>query len=97
MRGVVSIHGGLSKAADRPNTPMHTSVLVLNLAEDHSVTQEVYYKLIQELDDGKADWQIITYANAKHTFTNPESPDYNPIMAKRAWEHLLLFLHERLK
>ncbi|HBX45262.1 MAG TPA: dienelactone hydrolase, partial [Porphyromonadaceae bacterium] len=42
-------------------------------------------------------WQIITYAHSKHTFTNPESPDYNEIMAKRAWQHTLLFLSELLQ
>jgi dienelactone hydrolase len=52
---------------------------------------------VKEMNDGKADWQIITYANSKHTFTNPESKDYNPVMAERAWNHTLLFLKEILK
>ena len=53
--------------------------------------------VVKEMNEGKADWQIITYANSKHTFTNPETADYNPIMAKRAWNHTLLFLKEILK
>lgn len=97
VKGVVSIHGGLSKDASRPNNPIRTKVLVEHPAEDKSVSQEDLQNLIKELNDGKADWQIITYANTGHTFTNPESPEYNEVMAKRAWNHTLLFLKELLK
>lgn len=97
VTGVVSIHGGLSKAADRPNNPIKTKVLVENPAEDKSVTKEAYEQLLQEMRDGKADWQIITYANCGHTFTNPTSKEYNEVMAKRAWSHTLMFLGEVLK
>ncbi|ATL48898.1 dienelactone hydrolase [Chitinophaga caeni] len=95
--GIVSIHGGLGKAADRENGPIKTKMLIENGAEDGGVTPEVVANLTKEMNDGNADWQMITYANCKHTFTNPESPDYNEIMAKRAWAHTLMFLHEVLK
>lgn len=97
VAGVVSIHGGLGKAADRPNGPIKTKVLVENPAEDKGVTPEIYAALVKELNDGNADWQIITYAHCGHTFTNPKSPEYNEVMAKRAWNHTLLFLKEILK
>ncbi|MDP3180634.1 MAG: dienelactone hydrolase family protein, partial [Bacteroidota bacterium] len=66
-------------------------------AEDKSVKKEDLDNLVKEMNDGKADWQIITYANCGHTFTNPVSKDYNEVMAKRAWNHTLLFLGEVLK
>ncbi len=97
VTGVVSIHGGLSKAPERENVPIKTKVLVENPAEDKSVTKEAYEQLVQEMNEGDADWQIITYANCGHTFTNPTSKDYNEVMAKRAWNHTLLFLGEVLK
>ena len=97
VAGVVSIHGGLGKSTDRPNVPIKTKVLVENPAEDKGVTKEIYDQLVQEMKDGKADWQIITYANCGHTFTNPTSKEYNEVMAKRAWNHTLLFLDELLK
>ncbi|WP_307423597.1 dienelactone hydrolase family protein [Chryseobacterium sp. MDT2-18] len=97
VAGVVSIHGGLGKDQARKNGPIAAKVLVENPADDQSVTPEDYNSLIKEMKEGKADWQIITYANSKHTFTNPESPDYNPVMAKRAWNHTLMFLKEILK
>ena len=97
VAGVVSIHGGLGKASDRPNGPIKTKILVENPAEDKGVTKEVYDQLVKEMNDAKADWQIITYANCGHTFTNPTSKEYNEVMAKRAWNHTLLFLGELLK
>ena len=97
VSGVVSIHGGLAKAPERANVLIKTKVLVENPAEDKGVTKEIYDQLVQEMKDGKADWQIITYANCGHTFTNPTSKEYNEVMAKRAWNHTLLFLGEVLK
>lgn len=94
VAGVVSIHGGLDKDQERGNGPITTKVLVENPADDPGVTQEVYNNLVKELNDGNADWQIITYAHSGHTFTNPASAQYNEIMAKRAWNHTLLFLKE---
>ena len=95
--GVVSIHGGLAKDVSRMNEPISAKILVEHPADDESVKPEHYAQLVAEMNEGKADWQIITYANSKHTFTNPESPDYNPVMTKRAWNHTLLFLKEVLK
>ncbi len=97
VTGVVSIHGGLAKAPERANVAIKTKVLVENPAEDKGVTKEIFDQLVQEMKDGKADWQIITYANCGHTFTNPTSKEYNEVMAKRAWNHTLLFLSEVLK
>ncbi len=95
--GVVSIHGGLAKDVARQNVPITTKVLVEHPAKDESVKPEDISNLVIELNAGNTDWQMITYANAKHTFTNPESADYNKVMADRAWQHTLLFLKEILK
>lgn len=97
VAGVVSIHGGLAKAADRPNGTINTKILVEHPAEDKSVQPQDLANLIIEMNEGHADWQLITYAHSKHTFTDPKSPDYNATMARRAWQHTLLFLKEILQ
>ncbi|MCL7987228.1 dienelactone hydrolase family protein [Sphingobacterium sp. lm-10] len=97
VKGVVCIHGGYAKASDRKNEGIHPKVLVEHAAEDKSISKADYDNLITELNEGNADWQIITYANSAHTFTDPKSADYNPVMAKRAWDHTQLFLKEILK
>lgn len=97
VAGAVSIHGGLAKDKERKNNLISAKILVEHPADDQSVSREDYDNFVIEMNEGKADWQIITYASSKHTFTNPTSPDYNEIMAKRAWQHTLLFLKEILK
>lgn len=94
--GVVSIHGGLKKV-DTVYNKINPKILVVHPAEDQSVSEQDIDLLMDEMRKGQADWQFIYYANSKHTFTNPESNDYNEIMAKRAWQHTLLFLDEVLK
>lgn len=97
VQGVVSIHGSLTKSADRPHTALATKILVENPADDTGVKPEDIKNLMVEMKAGNADWQLITYANSKHTFTDPQSVDFNPVMAKRAWQHTLLFLKEALE
>lgn len=97
VKGVVSIHGGLGKDSTRTNGPLPVKILVENPAEDQGVTPQILSNLTKEMNEGKADWQIITYAYSKHTFTDPKSPDYNEVMAKRAWQHTLMFLKETLQ
>jgi dienelactone hydrolase len=97
VKGVVSIHGGLGKDSARTNGPLPFKILIENPAEDQGVTPQILSSLTKEMNEGKADWQIITYAYSKHTFTDPKSPDYNEAMAKRAWQHTLMFLKETLQ
>lgn len=104
VKGVASFHGGLGKEASRPTTPITTKVLICHGADDPFVPKEEITAFQQEMRDTKADWQMIYYANSVHSFTNPEAGNdnskgaaYNPVAAKRSFEHLLLFLNEVLK
>lgn len=104
VKGVVSFHGGLGKDATRPTEPIGAKVLVCHGADDPYESKEEIMTFQQEMRDTKSDWQMIYYANAVHSFTNPESGNdnskgaaYNETAARRSWEHLKLFLNEVLK
>jgi dienelactone hydrolase len=104
VKGVVSFHGGLGRDAKRAIEPITAKVLVCHGADDPYESKEEITAFQQEMRDAKADWQMIYYANAVHSFTNPESGTdnskgaaYNEVAAKRSWEHLKLFLIEVLK
>ncbi|MFG4004108.1 dienelactone hydrolase family protein [Flavobacterium aquidurense] len=104
LKGVVSFHGGLGKDVSRPVQPISTKVLVCHGADDPFESKEEITAFQQEMRDSKADWQMIYYANAVHSFTNPEAGNdnskgaaYNAVAAKRSFEHLQLFLNEVLK
>ncbi len=101
VKGVVSFHGGLGKDPKRSNTPVKAKVLVLHGADDPYESEEEIKNFQKEMRDGKADWQMIYYANAVHAFTQPEAGNdnskgaaYSETAAKRSWEHMKLFLNE---
>ncbi|MFH6999550.1 dienelactone hydrolase family protein [Flavobacterium sp. FlaQc-57] len=104
VKGVVSFHGGLGKDSSRAVEPITTKVLVCHGADDPFESAAEITAFQQEMRDSKADWQMIYYANAVHSFTNPEAGNdnskgaaYNAVAAKRSFEHLQLFLNEVLK
>jgi dienelactone hydrolase len=104
VKGVASFHGGLGKDAARTAEPITTKVLVCHGADDPYVPAAEITAFQQEMRDSKADWQMIYYADAVHSFTNPEAGNdnskgaaYNEKAAKRSFEHLQVFLNEVLK
>ncbi|WP_456314598.1 dienelactone hydrolase family protein [Pseudomonas shirazensis] len=104
VKGVVSFHGGLGKDAAKAVEPITAKVLVCHGADDPFESKEEITAFQQEMRDSKADWQMIYYANAVHSFTNPEAGNdnskgaaYNAVAAKRSFQHLQLFLDEVLK
>jgi dienelactone hydrolase len=104
IKGVVSFHGGLGKDAVRTTTPIQAKVLACHGADDPFVPKEEIAAFQQEMRDAKADWEMIYYANAVHSFTDPNAGNdnskgaaYNEKAAKRSFEHMQLFLNEILK
>ncbi len=104
VKGIASFHGGLGKDASRKTETIDAKVLICHGADDPYVSKDEIAAFQQEMRDSKADWQMIYYANAVHSFTNPEAGNdnskgaaYNAVAAKRSFEHLQLFLNEVLK
>ncbi len=101
VKGVVSFHGGLGKDTERPNGLIKTKILVLHGADDPYVPQKDIEAFQKEMKDGKADWQMVYYANAVHGFTeksygtdNSKGAAYNEAADKRSWQHFIDFLNE---
>jgi dienelactone hydrolase len=104
VKGVVSFHGGLGRDIALPITPITTKVLACHGADDPFVSKEEIAGFQQEMRDAKADWEMVYYANAVHSFTdidagndNSKGAAYNEKAAKRSFEHMKLFLNEVLQ
>lgn len=104
VKGAVSFHGGLRKDISRANSAIKAKVLILHGADDSFVSQADIDAFQNEMRDGKADWQMIYYADAVHAFTEKSAGNdkskgaaYNENADKRSWQHLLLFLQEVLQ
>jgi dienelactone hydrolase len=73
LRGVVSFHGGVKTQRPAEAGKVKAKILVCTGADDTLITVEEDNGLAAELTKAGADWQIIIYGGAKHSFTNPNS------------------------
>ncbi len=104
VKGVVSFHGGLGRDASRPVEKINTKILVCHGAIDPNVPQSEIDAFQKEMNDSKADWQMIYYAGAVHAFTEPTAGNdiskgvaYNEAADRRSWQHMKDFFAEILK
>jgi dienelactone hydrolase len=101
VKAAVTFHGGLGKDPKRQNNMISPKILVLHGADDPFVPEADIKSFQQEMRDGKADWQMVYYADAVHSFTEEEAGTdkskgaaYNEKADQRSWEHMKLFLQE---
>jgi len=102
LAAVVSLHGGLGSPLPAQAGGTHPSVLVLNGADDTSVTAEDIGSFQKEMDAAKVDWEFTNYSGAVHCFAerdanSPPGCQYNERAAKRAWKALDEFFEERFR
>ena len=99
LKGVVSFHGLLG-APDDNGHPIKAKILALHCHDDPMVPIEQVIAFEQEMTKAGADWQLHTFGNTQHAFTNPlaNNPDfgtvYQPQADKRSWVLLENFLAE---
>ena len=99
--GVVSFHGTLGTSEPAQAGQMKAKVLVLTGAADPQVPREQVTAFQDEMSKAHTDWQVITYADAKHSFTNPASSKlgfpavaYNEAADRRSWRAMRSFFEE---
>jgi dienelactone hydrolase len=76
LAGVASFHGGLSTDAPAKPGAVKAKVLVLNGADDKFVPPDQVEAFRQEMKAAGADFRIVTYPGALHSFTNPDADGY---------------------
>lgn len=99
--GVVTFHGGLSNASPDDARNIKAKLLILHGADDPFVKPEEVAGFEKEMTDAKVDWQLVKYAGAVHSFTNPAAGDdpakgaaYNERADKRSWVAMKDFFEE---
>lgn len=103
VKGIVSFRGGLARDEARAIEPISARVLVLHGADDPYESEAEIKAFQNEMRTSKADWEMVYYANAVHSFTdknagtdNSKGAAYNEKADKRSWKALLEFLKEVL-
>ena len=102
LDAVVSFHGSLP--TDPATGKVTARILVCHGAADPFSTPEQVAGFMKAVTDAGADWEFNFYANAKHSFTNPDAGthkmpqlEYNEKADKRSWAAMLSFLAESKK
>ncbi len=104
LKGVASFHGSFgTKTPAKPGT-VKAKVLILHGAADEFAAPGDIPKFEEEMKSAKVDYRILTYPNAKHSFTNPDADElgkkgnipiqYNAEADKKSWEEMKKFLKE---
>jgi dienelactone hydrolase len=96
--GVVSFHGGLASQIPPERRKPTAKVLVLHGADDPTIPAAQLQAFQDEMRAARADWQLISYGNAVHSFTNPAANSaaarYEERAARRSWGAMTQFLGE---
>ena len=102
IKGVVSFHGGLQTAAPAQPGAVTPKVLVCTGADDPMIPPAQVAAFEDEMRAAAADWQVISYGNTVHSFTNPDAGKtvkldgvaYNKQTDRRSWAAMRAFFDE---
>jgi dienelactone hydrolase len=107
LKGVVSFHGNLVPVSPARPGAVKAKILVLTGAADSFVPPEQVEQFKKEMDAAKADYRVIAYPGAKHSFTNPEADEfgkqfnlplaYNEEADHASWKEMQEFFRTVLK
>jgi len=99
LAGVVSFHGGLPQ--DPAPGKVKAEILVCHGGSDPFATDEQVQTFMNNLKAADANWEMIIFGGAKHSFTNPnagklgiEALAYNKEADVRSWEAMNDFFAE---
>jgi dienelactone hydrolase len=103
VAAVVSFHGLLTTPAPAGSGEIRARILACTGAKDPLVPLDDVTAFQREMDAAGADWQLIVYGRALHSFTNRNVAggadprmDYDPSADRQSWAAALLFLDEAL-
>jgi dienelactone hydrolase len=102
LRGVASFHGSLMAVEPGKPGAIKAKILVLTGGDDKLVPPEQVETFKKEMEASKADFRVISYPGAMHSFTNPEATDvgkkfnlplaYNADADRKSWDEMQGFL-----
>ncbi|GJL49795.1 MAG: hypothetical protein NPIRA01_10220 [Nitrospirales bacterium] len=104
VKGVVSFHGALPLPSEGQAIATNAKVLIAHGNEDPFLKEDHIQKFRSALEKADFDWQMVIYAGARHSFTNPDADKvgmdalkYNKKADERSWKHMQLFFDELFK
>jgi dienelactone hydrolase len=103
VKGVVTFHGALAPPGEDEGGKIKARILVCHGADDAFIPEDAIEKFRHGLNQAKADWTMIYYSGARHSFTDPgadahgvDGLRYNKSADQRSWQHMQDFFAEVL-
>ena len=101
VKASISVHGSLTTHLKCYKDKISANILVLNGAGDPFVPPSHVVNFVREMTDAGANFQLVNYANAFHSFTYPKADvpgkmEYNESICNRAFQQIEIFLSECL-
>lgn len=104
INGIVSFHGSLPIADESAFGNIKTRMLIAHGNADPFIPREIVTKFQDTLDKANADWNMITYGNVLHSFTNPKSDTrgmaalkYDKQADEHSWQAMQHFFEQIFK
>lgn len=99
LRAAISFHGTLDASGLHDAKNVQCPLLVLDGASDPLVPREQLTAFAQEMNGVGADWQLISYGGAVHSFTDPNAnvegvAKFHPTVSTRAFNAMYALLDE---
>lgn len=104
LAGAVACHASLATPMPARPGEIAASILALHGDADPLVPSSDVDAFRAEMDQAGADWQIVVYGGAQHSFTRPDADGfgitgvaYHPRADDRSWKSIDVFLSEVLE
>ncbi len=101
LRGIVSFHGGLQTQRPAAAGKVKARILICTGADDPMIPVAQVNAAAEEFTKAKANWQIISYADTVHSFTNVDADSvgmpgikYNKHADEHSWKAMKSFFEE---
>ena len=104
LAGVASFHGSLATAEKAKPDAVKARILVCTGGADSFIPPEAVKEFETEMSDAHAKFKIISYKDAKHSFTNPDADKfgeefklplaYNKDADEKSWSDMKIFFRE---
>jgi dienelactone hydrolase len=101
VSAVVSFHGALPVPEEDQVKNIKAKILICHGALDSFIPEKTIQQVRAALDNGKADYEMIYYGGAVHSFTVPDADKhgikgmgYNREADRRSWMHMQMLFRE---
>jgi len=96
LAAIVTFHAGLECPKPEDSANIKAKVLVCTGADDPMIPPSQVATFEEQMRKTKADWQVLMFGGAVHSFTNPDADKlgnpalaYNGAADKRSWKAML--------